>query len=370
MGRFKDVAGDLVPDILCAASQSASDFGDYFNEIRDGLLGVDVGENDDRTGFRNPVQKFLCNLGDNPSDPNIDPTQGIPGSCNAQYYIGAEITYIPTSGDGSQVTELFIDRNNRYSGPIGDPLPEVSGGGLFSISFTNTNGRINGPFFTGPTPTFTIAHERVDGEPDNCGSDGEPLAGDGNGGRPTGSGDITYDGEDGNPVTEPYTFKTGPIFKNPAGDFIVPVEICVLLFCLQVNYNLNTGEVTTGNGEPESDRCCPEIGEPSADPGADDPPPPENETRYAGAITSCTVRHTSRGFTEKGDGDGPELFVPSLGEIRFAVVIGGRRAWTIDQPIKSLTQYTKVPVDVPVYSWSVFPKKGVDITVTGVPIAK
>lgn len=366
MSRFGDIAGDLVPNLLCAFSESGSQFVDFGNSVRDGLLGTNSDPDGTAAGYESVIQRGLCGLGDPPERIDFDsPPEVIPGSCNAQYRLRAFVTYLPAAG-GDERTELFGENDpNVYTGPLGDAFVTGNSGERSFIRFTNINGFILGPFFRGPQPTFTLALERVDGEPDNCGSDGNPIDGPAPT-TPSGTGDVTYQNEDGNQVTEPYDFTFRPPILSPGGDLIVPVEICLGPICIEICYNVSTGDVQSCQLPEPNDPCCPEVS-PSTDlPFMDEPPPPLTGERYAGVLVRATGMEVNNTATELGGNTGLSLFIPRLAVVRFAVEIAGRRTWTVDQPVKTPVQGVFVNAPAFAYAWDIIEEPGITITAQGI----
>lgn len=363
MSRFRDVAGDLIPDLLCAFAQLGEAPIDFGNRVRDGITGGVSDPDGTAAGFESPIQKALCGLGGAPNRIDFDvPPAAVPGSCDAQYRLYANITYVDRT-DFEEKTARF-GSDNQFPGPLGDAIG-VTRGTTFVITFSNTNGEIFGPSYAFNEPTFVLDLERVDGQPDNCGSDGQPLdpTGPQPGDPPSGTGDVDYTDEDGNPVTEPYTFDFRTPFTDRDGDTIVPVEICLDGECYQFCYNLNTGATQSCSQGPENDPCCPAVDPIAVEPGPDDPPPPENDERYAGLLIRILDASLNKTATRVGS-DGPTLYIPRLAAVRFAVEVGGRRMWTVDQPLKTTPQGIFVNAPALAYAWDIIEEPGVTLDVT------
>lgn len=202
---------------------------------------------------------------------------------------------------------------------------------------------------------------RTDGLPNeacDAAQPGSPL--------PEGSGDITYDGPDGNPVTEPFTIVGGPLITTPTGDLIIPVEFCIVSLCFDVELNLSTGDVAFNfGGSPGGEACCPETEEEGDGnpPNDDDPPPPENNVLLWGIKVNSAIADPQFTGTEKGTGTGPPIFLPDLGWVRFAVKRGGSTGWTSKTVIQSLSQMIQVPGTALAYAYDIFPRPGVTVAV-------
>lgn len=209
-------------------------------------------------------------------------------------------------------------------------------------------------------PTITrndgSAGEQCDlaGEPDN---------------RPKADDTITYDGPDGPVEDEPVTIIGDPPIIGPGGGLFFPVEVCFAAFCLDVNFNLSTGDIDFNfGGEPGASACCPQV-EPVIDPvqpTEDDPPDVDDPLPIAGVMVVATSISSNVHATEYGNTDGPSLFVPRLGVIRFAIQVGGIAGWTADYPLKQRKQWVAAPEGVVTYDWDVIEESGVLIDVTPV----
>lgn len=222
----------------------------------------------------------------------------------------------------------------------------------------------------GTTPSGTAMVGWEDEYPEITRADGSPpescdLPQPGNP-NPEGSGDITYDGDDGNPVTEPFTIVGGPPVVSPRGDLIFPFEFCIAALCFNVNYDLGNDEILfDSGGEDGNSACCP----PAADDGdsgpdsEDDPPPDDESPPIVGIIVTATQIGENVTATEYGNGNGPSLFVPRIGVARFAISVGGGRAWSIDYPIKQRKQWVPAPDGVVAYNWDVIEESGVILQV-------
>lgn len=284
-----------------------------------------------------------------------------PGQCDAVLY---RFSWEYTRTDGLVQAQTGF----RYFGPLGEPFIVQSGGRDRVLIPTK------GKFDSGPTPTVqdsqflsaplnTVASTRifdivrVDGQPDDCGIPDGGI-------RPEGSGDLDYEDEDGNPITEPYDIVGGPPVFGPGGATVLPFELCLAAVCLDITFNLSTGDVNFNfGGQPGSSPCCPPIETPpELPPEQGDPPPPSDDMRLWGIKVNCTVDDAVCPATQIGVG-GPVLYVPSLGVVRFAIEVGGSRAWTVDQPIKTLSQFVPVNAPATAYAYDLLPQPGVSIQV-------
>lgn len=203
--------------------------------------------------------------------------------------------------------------------------------------------------------------------PDNCGD----LPSDPNTPSqepPTGTDNITYDGPDGLPVGPgPLTIKPGFPYIGPSGNLLFPVEVCLVGFCINFVFDPFAGTVTPVlGGEPDTSPCCPPVIDGPDEGGPDDPDGPESEERIWGVKVTATVGQSGFGATEKSDGSGPSLFLPDLGFVRFAILVGGQRGWTEKVAIQSLSQFVPVNAPATAYAYDLFERPGVTLTATPV----
>lgn len=368
--RFGDALEDLIPDALCAFAQLGEAPIDYLNGVRDGLLGTDSDPDGSAAGFESPIQKFLCGLGDNPQTPNVRvPGEVVPGACVTRYR--PIILYTRVLG-GELKNERFT-AGSSYMGPIQQVLVEQDGNSInVDITFASGTFRIlSSPFSDIGTQAEYVGYEpnREDGLEDDCGADNQPIEG-GDPSEIEGDGNLDYEDENGDPASDPYTFKGGPLFRGPNGDTYAPFEVCFAEFCVNINFNVNKRQPEIGDRTPKIDPCCPEIDGPEIPEDSADPPAPDSLVRFAGVITKAVPNGLAFKATERGDGVGPSLYVPRIGVVRFMVEIGGRRTYTVDAPIKQWNQVTWVEGPVLAYGWTILAEKGFDITGTGVPVTE
>lgn len=368
---FLDELQQFKRDVICSVLQNEEDATPWLNNAVRSIPGSRARPltKADRAPYE-LARRTVCRLGRDPQSPSVtfpDKRSFEGGQCDTEYRVRGVLN---TTSNGQPA---FVDRDTTgsrlYQGPIervfisddGQAVIVQHNGGAESDLIRFPASRINVTSFT------DVTVERVDGLPDDCGNV-PGTSGPGETGNPSGPGTLDYEDEDGNTVSEPVDVTVRPPIVGPGGDINISTEICFPAFCLDVNIDLGTGDITVGiGGSQKGGECCPPFEDLPEGPDDSDPPPPEDESRYAGVITRCTLLPTGGQFTQVGDGIGPDIFLPRLGVVRFAVEIGGRRTWTIDKPIKTLSQFTPSELPGVAYSWSVLPEKGVSIQTDGVP---
>lgn len=368
MGRFDKEIESLIEEGLCAAAQIGQDFARWQGRTRSRILGIDPTENQSGVESFEPAKKWFCgNAGTLPNEVSVDyPAQPLPGNCAVRYYLRARLTYSPGIGQPVQTDILGVNSGNTYTGPLGDISIEPAGDSSI-IRWSDTNGFLVGPGYTlSPPPVLESIPVRVDGGDDNCGSDGQPLDGPVPAG-PVISGPLVYDGPDGNPVSEPVTITGKDPVRNPDGTTTYPFEVCFQDVCIDVEYDPGSGlSGPIVGGQPGASLCCPPFDVDGLEDSPEDAPEPESDERFAGVLTTCTIDPSLVNATEIGNGVGPSLYIPRLGVVRFACQLGSTRAWTVDQDIKQVRQFTQVNAPALAYAWDIIANQGVDISATGV----
>lgn len=372
MVSLRDAISDSVRNFMCSAATDADPFRNWMERTTSGIPGVGgaVAATDD---FADSVGALVCSdapggsSGGGGSGASYPPAGFEPGQCSLVPYL---FEWAYTQANGTR-TEQTLD---SLFGPIGDfVITELSNGnfrvgiecrGVFGLS-TQPPGYVHTLLSNIPNDDSDpeiLSLTRRDGGVDDCGA---PIPQP----PPTGTDEIDYDTPDG-PVTDaPITINPTIPIIGPGGALFMPIEVCLLAICFDVNLNISTGDITFNfGGQPDASPCCPPIGDLPEDETGDDPPPPENDTRYVGVITRATLNGEYLAATQIGNGEGPDLFVPRLGVVRFRVQISGRRSYTIDQPIKQLDQVTYVNGPATAYGWEILSEHGVDIVATGVPV--
>ena len=367
MPTLREAVSDAARSFFCAASSATNPFQEWLAGATSSVPGVGQ-YNRFADDFSDSVRGLVCPQPAPTGAVNYPVPAPTPGQCDGVVYRGI-FEYERDDGLVQQggIPEIF--------GPVGDVVITLNPPG--SNIGIRCRGRASQPIQPPGTvvgllgssgETYVRAEVvslfRPDGQPDDCG-DTPPQQ------PPTGSDEITYDGPDGVVVVDaPITII--PVFPivGPGGVVVIPVEVCLSAFCLNLELNITTGDIVFNfGGQPESDNCCPPTSDDDPPPeNDDDPPPPDQDVRYWGVKTICSFSLPAIDADEIGDGQGPNLYIPRLGVVRFAVEVGGGRAWTIDQPIKTVSQFTPVNAPAAAYAFTVLAEPGVTIEEYGVPV--
>lgn len=370
MVSLRDAVTDSVRDFMCAATAPAAELTGWLDGAissvpglgRVGLPGADAS-----AAMRGLVCPGPGGAGGG-TGPTVTypPAGNVPGQCELVPYL-FEWEY--TQGSGSRTTQTL----DALFGPIGNFVLTTNSQGN-----TNVGVECRGVFGLGTEPPgyvhqllgnqsqsnidpVILSLTRRDGGVDDCGPM-EPQQ------PPTGDDTIDYDEPDGTPVVNvPITFApTFPIIL-PGGPVIIPIEVCLAAFCLDVTFNVSTGDVTFNfGGEAGGENCCPPVEEIEDEGEEDDPDPPVDGQRIWGVKINATILPTGGQYTEVNDGSGPSLFWPDLGFVRFAIEQGGLRGWTPKIAIQSLSTFVPVNAPTTAYAFDLYERPGVTLAAQAV----
>lgn len=373
MVNLRQALADRIRDFMCAATEPGAQFTRWLDGAIStvpgvggiGLPGADISLD---------LRGIVCpSPGGSPSGSGFNitypPSTPILGQCDGVIYEG---TFRYDRPDG------INDRGGipRVFGPI--QAVQVRAGSNQRVVECICRGLASAPIQPSGTsvaiagasnPEFAMITEftvtRVDGLPDDCGGDTPQQP-------PTGNAPVTYDDPDGNPVEdEPWDFLPDFPFRLPNGNIIIPFGVFNGNLTLNADFNLSIDEVSFNfGGKGGQEACCPvpdDDGMPEDDP--EDPPEPEDEKRLWGVKTVATFDTFPVQQTQIVAAGEPNLYVPDLGSVRFAVEVAGRRAWTMDQKIRTLSQFTPVNAPATAYAFSVVPRPGVSIQTIPIVVA-
>jgi len=207
---------------------------------------------------------------------------------------------------------------------------------------------------------------REDGQPDLCG-DPPPVYPDPPPGYDFG-GDITYNIDESTEITVPVIGIFAPIYVALDGSLRIPVTIDVggvdfsgeVTIAPEFNVEIKPTGVRPGPGKPDGD----DDGQ-----GGDDPVPVPEDEDDANPIIGVLVFSqlvndpNATGLDSEG---GPNLLVPRIGSVQFAIKTGNSIGWTADQDVKNLESYVPCPAPQGAIAVRVTPLSGV--TRTFVPV--
>lgn len=365
------VARDAVPKVLCGAgglSRLGQDIAGKVNPFYEGSLLDGY-----QTGVTRALQGFCPVPPTGPVPTPTPPFEG--GQCPGVQY---RITGTATQKTRDSCFESAVPISSVQTGPITDiklagPVTDFScspgetgylrvevtrAGGTTTIATPGSNRRfIN-------VSGLTVV--RVDGLPDTCGSPppvfppGTPTP---NPPNPPGT-DVTINLPGIGPVVVAFTPIVGVAFVDANAEFNVPVTVNVDLggqninFDLDFDVNISNPTAPVKPAPPDrpknpDDRVEPPDCPPPADcrnePG-EDPPEEEPEDEdpkefiVTGAVALCVVNAATTKATEVVQANGPNIWVPRLGYIRFKYLTNrGDIVWGTDIALKGVNFATEAP---------------------------
>lgn len=333
MPNFSDAVGSAVRDGVCGILAVNANIQGWIS--RNTGLPFAEGPANVATGIR----RALC---DNPNPvPDIPSDIGNRGQCSDTSY-RMDYTFRRFNDQGQLIEERSNDFN--FIGPLRDL--EFESAGLQFIGWEAPN---NAPGFqevtflfdegAGQSATKTIDDIVVTSGPDNCGETAPaqpapiyvPVA------TPI---SITYNDNSNNPVTELGDFNLlVPVFLP--GSIQIPVEIN--LPDVTLNGNLNIDGSIEFNFPPlqQPDDTITDEPIPPLPPGQE-PEDPETERRIIGVHVFTTLPPNTN-VTTIFQEDGPNIFAPRGGSVRFLIIGGGGSSWTEDIDIKGDREYIPCP---------------------------
>lgn len=350
---------DAIRSGLCSYIQFYNNWADFIFD--DPILSTDLTRQ-----ARNSLQRFLCNREPPPTPP--PPFTG--GQCPARYFISLSGTFDGDTAPGVQGTPFGPVATNVW-GPISGF--EVVNSGSSSTLICNCQG--GGTFPSGPSQIslFSVGYDgtnslgiqtfsvdsisRLDSLPDDCG-DPPPIVPPPD--PPVVDTDITYVDADNNSVTIPVTLVYAPVTVDFNGNLSIPVRVNVdaeLSPSFSANIDISTGDININFGDqnysptitnpPSSYDTSDDI--PDVPPDVPDdypiPDPLEPGDDTIRILKGCIVTVTSipPGITEVFQEDNPNIFVPRLGNVQFAIRIGTSLSWTEEIFVKNRRQFIPCP---------------------------
>lgn len=333
------------------------------------------------------VANFLYGMFLEHSDLDVYDTPFAPGICDIAY--GVTVTFRVQTPGGSALDGTFTAGTVVW-GPIGragvlesqDPgLPSRK---IFFIELTHygpNNLPRSGPQRTtiaGPGGAFNeseVSILNVEAVPFPAGASGEcPVLPPAPPYRPedfTTDIDVTYPQPNGPLVTIPFTAIIAPFFVSNDLTLKMPITFKInpnitnnfkADFEVKATFDLSTGETEYNWGDdiepPVAPPSLPPATRPPFTPGNEitppkppsipDPTPLPPEDREGGELIGALVTVTSGSNAKKVStifqNDNPDILVPSVGHISFAIDAGdGRFGWTSDLVVKNMRCYIPVP---------------------------
>lgn len=359
---FGDAVIDAARGWVCRNIDTADRRADYFGRatISGNGIGIPIGP---ASNAINDFGRYLygCPASAGPYPPLAD-AQFTGGQCvGDRYRITASFTRFLAGGNQTEVIDAV--GGQLYEGPI-EELFLLNGND--DVNVRHNFGQVS-DFLSGNPGSFTVGNirdvsvENVDNPADDCGSLPNP-----GGENSTNNQPITYDGPDGNPVTEPVDVTIRNPIILPDGTAVLPVTVTGPGWEVNVNIPTNGDEPTAApsGAEPGAEGCCPSPAPVDEPPPADEDPPEEDpEGPIMGVIVTTTSATPAPDTTEKGLGSGPTLNIPRLGTVHFGVSVGGVRSWMNVIDIKNKRCFIPVPGGLTAISAEVNAVKGVTFDV-------
>lgn len=191
----------------------------------------------------------------------------------------------------------------------------------------------------GETSDNEITNVRVVSGPDDCGEDAPPDPAQPYPGNPVNI-DITYTDNTNVEITEQGDLTLNlPIFLP--GSVIIPFNIDLGGFEFNGSIDLS-GEVNIEIPPGRQPDDTTTDTEPPALPPGQEPVDPETERRIIG-VHVFTQLPANSPVTVISQDDGPSIFAPRGGSVRFLIIGGGGSSWTEDIDIKGDREYIPCP---------------------------
>lgn len=356
------IAREAVPKVLCGAgglSRLGQDIAGKVNPFYDGSL---------LDGYQTAVTGALQGFCDVPPAGPI-PTPELPftgGQCSAMYTVSFQY-----KGIGRFSCFLFGSTFN--SAPVQGPITSIRLGGqqqtttcqpgpIFKQVVASIPGnpaanliQLGGNDFFYEVSNISVT--RVGGLPDNCGNPPPVFPpGTPNPNPPTPPPtEVVINLPDIGPVTVTFSPTVGIAYVDADAEFNVPVTVNVDVGGIDVNFDVdfdvNISDPTKPpkptppnrprkpDGRVEPPDCPPPsecINEPEEDEPSTEPPPVDpKEFVVTGAAALCVVDISESTATEILQENGPNIWVPRLGYIRFQYVTNrGETVWGTDIAVK------------------------------------
>lgn len=376
MPTFREAIGDAAQRLICSGAEMLGELL-YQPRVPLGLVEQLLIR---RLAYN--TQRLFCNR-----DPYDRPYR--PGLCPILYNV--TITYRITGNPVPSFNGTFTQLRGCW-GPIGSASYFVTEadepGGRQAVQLTLM---CHGTEFTGITSGWfktifppgefhekaTIVILNVESVPANvnddntCGGTYKPEAY-----KPenhTYSVNITYDAGDTTNITIPLIGILGIAYFDIDGKVNIPITFKLnptaylnLDFDFEFSgaINLDTGDFIANYGDdteplPPPSQPDPPAGTPAPKPTSPVPPAPpgiteppadpddeEAERRLIAAVVTTTFQARPTRQTIIGQAENPDIYVPDLGVINFAISVGdGAVAWTNDIRVKNLRAYIPCPVE-------------------------
>jgi hypothetical protein len=354
---FAGSFGNSIRNGFCTISTTAQDFGGELSagtEYRGVGVGVDL---------LRLAQRLTCNREPSPGyDPSFTGGQ-CPG---IQYNVFFRVTY-NNQGQGPFV---FNDGPLPVYGPIFGLSSATIGNDVrvfvdaSNMAGTDPQQYLAVNFTGGASSGFEVLSleftsvNRADGQPDNCGNPPANVPPSTPGSRTT-NNDFTYVDNGGDTINITTLVTFGDINLGINGDLNIPFRVTIddiLPFTFNGKLDLSTGDVTYNPGNPnynpsgepnadgygveDPDDALPDVPDDVIAPNADDIEP---STRRVIRGVFVTTVSSSSNVTVLDQDSQPDIIIPNLGYVNFAIAVRNRVAWSSDIPVKNHKFFAECP---------------------------
>jgi len=344
--------------------------------------------------FPGALNGVFCNR--SPDDlPTNPPPPFSGGQCsNRQYRVTTTRGGIIKTGGGAEFPQgPQTDTTVCINGPITGSGWEISSEEAAFYVYHGSNQKTLRVSLTySPPTTFVGAYGSIDnveicgGFADDCGDPSSSLPTPLPPGDNTIDDDLEFEDENNVSVTIPIVLVYGTANINVNGQIIVPVDVRIGPNTLEIDLNLNTGDVnigpsyttnnpSDGTGGRGTNGACeqpPEVDEDEDEPDNGVPTPTPIEDKESdirtiiGAIVTVTSEGSGIGEVNGAAYNAPDIGVPRFGDLMFEVRIANRTAWLNDIPVKLARVYIPCPWEAGALRVVGIPKPGVIWTITPV----
>lgn len=385
MATFREALADTLRNVYCTSMQLADNFWS-----RVGIPGTPI-----RAPFR-PRSTLGYRLFCNREPPPLPPPPVSGGQCPTRYNVG--VSWTRTAVVAGQCS------STSASATVLNVLGPISGLGVDTVGnltrlyvqgqsdATRPDGRYLAFAYENPTPVpcppqFTSSNitsiVRVDGQPDDCG-DLPPIVPPIPVPNPTIPDDVEYEDDDGNPINIPVNITFGFPFIFINGTLNVPFRVQIspeFNFDIDGTLNLETGDVNFNfGGTPGGNGCLPKppddfapIGDepPNPDPGIPQPPAVDDDPTderlkdiIRGVIVTSSASNPNATIINQTAN--PNLYIPRIGNVQFAIQIRNSVSWTERVNVTNLRQFIPCPWEGGAIDVRGTPEPGVIMTLTPV----
>lgn len=383
--NFRQALSEAVRQVFCSSLQAGDEFWGRIGAP--GTLGAPGFRLRGSLGYR-----LFCNREPPPLPPAAPGAPPGTGNCDGVCY-----SYeVQVSGDFPGT----LTSSGRLIGPVGGLRAVPLAGGARAEVFcrgTSPNSSvcpapgalgwypvgIGGTNVLPPSVITFTSLVRADNQPDTCGSP-SPIVPSPDSPPPPIPLPVDYEDDDGDPVSIPFTIQFAIPFVFINGqlnvpfritapvEFNVPIDGTINLETGDINFNFGGGSGGGGgscNPRPPQDFDSPEPA-PLPPPGTEAPPVdlPGDDSRLKEVILGAivTTQDQSGKVTIINQDSNPNLYIPRVANLQFAVQIGRSISWTERVNITNLRQFVPCPWQGGAVDVRVDPEPGFSSVVTPV----